>query len=99
MELDRVIHQPARLQIMASLTALHSETEVDFRSLGTLLKLTDGNLGSHLNKLEAAGYVKVTKTFVKKKPKTYLSATPRGRLAFEEHVAALRQILDTPPTS
>lgn len=97
MELDRVIHQPARLRIMASLTALNADSEVDFRSLGKLLNLTDGNLGAHLGKLEAAGYVKVQKLFVDRKPKTFLSVTAKGRVAFEEHVQVLREILD-PPT-
>ncbi len=81
---------------MASLMALHSETEVDFRSLAKLLELTDGNLGSHLNKLEQANYVLVRKTFIKKKPRTFLSVTTKGRAAFEDHVQSLKQILDQP---
>ncbi len=79
---------------MASLTTLNSGTEVDFRSLAKLHDLTDGNLGAHLAKLETAGYVSLNKVFEKRKPKTYIAATTRGRAAFEEHVAALRQILD-----
>ncbi|MGH7977132.1 MAG: transcriptional regulator, partial [Limisphaerales bacterium] len=69
-ELNFTIHQPARLQIMASLMALESGAQMDFSSLGKLLKLTDGNLGAHLQTLEEAGYVKIEKKFVERKPRT-----------------------------
>jgi DNA-binding MarR family transcriptional regulator len=58
-----------------------------------LLTLTDGNLGSHLQTLEEAGYVKIKKGFVNRKPRTSISLTRKGRYEFEEHVAALKQIL------
>jgi DNA-binding MarR family transcriptional regulator len=91
--LDNIIHQPVRLRIMASLVILAPEEQVDFTFLKTRLDLTDGNLGAHLSKLEEAGYVKLEKTFVDKKPKTYVRATGKGRDAFESHVAALQDIL------
>jgi DNA-binding PadR family transcriptional regulator len=47
----------------------------------------------HLRKLEEAGYIAVTKTFVERKPRTYVAATPQGRRVFQEHVAALEEIL------
>ncbi len=78
---------------MASLMALAVEEQVDFRHLRDLLKLTDGNLGAHLQKLEEAGYLRMEKTFVAKKPRTYISVTDKGRSAFQEHVAALEQII------
>lgn len=91
-ELDKIIHSPARLKIMAALMALETDDQVDFSTLGTMLKLTDGNLGAHLQTLEEAGYIKIEKTFVARKPRTFIHATARGRGRFEDHVEALRQI-------
>lgn len=91
--LNEVIHQPLRLRLMAALVALQPDGQVGFTSLRDLLNLTDGNLGTHLRKLEEAGYIKVTKTFVARKPQTYICATPLGRHAFAEHVTALEGIL------
>ena len=93
-ELNAIIHQPARLRIMASLMALTEDAEIEFTTLRDLLGLTDGNLGAHLRKLEDAGYVKVNKTFVGRKPRTFLSLTPQGRAAFLEHRKALEAILE-----
>jgi DNA-binding MarR family transcriptional regulator len=92
-ELDNTIHQPVRLQIMSALVSLRSGEEMEFVYLRKLLNLTDGNLGAHLAKLEEAGYVKVKKTFVVRKPRTFISATGKGRDAFEEHISALKQII------
>ncbi len=92
-ELNETIHQPVRLRIMASLVALDAGNEVDFTYLRDLLEVTDGNLGAHLRKLEEAGYIAVNKTFVERKPRTYVSATAEGRRVFQEHVAALEAIL------
>ncbi|MFC1765123.1 winged helix-turn-helix domain-containing protein [Planctomycetota bacterium] len=94
--IDNTIHQPVRLRIMASLMALDLDDQVDFTYLKKLLKLTDGNLGAHLGKLEQAGYVQLDKAFVDKKPKTFVSVTGKGRDAFKAHVAALEMILRTP---
>ena len=93
-ELDNTIHQPVRLQIMSSLVALAAGEEIEFVYLRNLLNLTDGNLGAHLAKLEEAGYVKVKKTFVARKPRTFVSVTGKGRDAFEEHIVALKHIID-----
>src|SRR5579883_1049016 len=93
--LNELIHQPLRLRLMAVLVALQPDAQIGFTALRDLLELTDGNLGAHLRKLEEAGYVAVTKTFVARKPQTFLSATPLGRQAFAEHVAALEVILQT----
>jgi len=92
-ELNETIHQPVRLRIMAALVTLEAGNEVDFTYLRELLDVTDGNLGAHLRKLEEAGYIAVNKTFVERKPRTYISATTAGRAVFEEHVAALESIL------
>ena len=92
-ELNETIHQPVRLRIMATLVTLEQNDEVDFIYLRDLLDVTDGNLGAHLRKLEEAGYITINKTFVERKPRTYVSATPKGRRVFQEHVAALESIL------
>ncbi|MGH7951967.1 MAG: winged helix-turn-helix domain-containing protein [Limisphaerales bacterium] len=91
--LNSTIHQPARLKIMASLMVLENGAQMDFSSLGKLLKLTDGNLGAHLQTLEDAHYIKIEKKFVERKPRTLISLTRKGRYEFEEHVAALKEIL------
>ncbi|HEY1350460.1 MAG TPA: transcriptional regulator [Ktedonobacteraceae bacterium] len=93
--LNEVIHQTVRLQVMAALVCLAPETQASFHYLKELLDLTDGNLGAHLHRLEESGYIVVTKTFVNKKPQTYIEATPTGKQAFHEHVAALEEILRT----
>lgn len=95
MALNEVIHQPVRLRIMAMLAQLVPEIQVTFSYLKDTLVLTDGNLGAHLHKLEEAGYVTITKTFVHNKPQTYVEATEAGRQAFEEHRVALREILES----
>jgi len=92
-ELDPIIHQPVRLQIMAALTALPDDAQLDFVALRKMLELTDGNLSVHLRKLEDAGYVRMEKTFVGRKPRTFIAATPEGRAAFDEHVRALKRII------
>ena len=92
-ELNEIIHQPVRLRIMAALVTLEIGNEVDFTYLRDLLDVTDGNLGAHLRKLEEAGYISVNKTFVERKPRTYVSASVEGRKVFREHVAALEAIL------
>lgn len=93
-ELDNIIHQLVRLQIMSSLVALDAGEQVDFVYLRKILNLTDGNLGAHLAKLEEAGYVKIEKTFIARKPRTFISVTGKGRDAFNEHLATLRQIIE-----
>ena len=91
--LNEVIHQPVRLRIMSALACLSLEAQASFTYLKDLLDLTDGNLGAHLRKLEESGYISITKTFVNNKPQTFVEATPAGRQAFSEHVAALEAIL------
>ncbi len=92
-QLNETIHQPVRLRAMAALVSLNHQEQMDFTSLARLLDATDGNLGAHLLKLEEVGYVKVEKTFVKRKPRTFLSATHKGRAAFEDHVGALKEVI------
>ena len=96
-ELNQTIHQPVRLRIMAALTGLDAGTRVNFTALRDFLKVTDGNLGAHLRKLERAGYITVEKAFVIRKPRTYVAVTSPGQQAFAEHVAALAAILQSRP--
>ena len=91
--LNEIIHQPVRMRIMAALMALQESGQIEFTHLRDVLSLTDGNLGAHLRKLEDAGYVALEKTFVARKPRTFVATSKKGRQAFEEHVEALEQIL------
>ena len=95
-QLNSIIHQPVRLRIMASMVTLELDEQVDFSTLKKLLDVTDGNLGAHISKLEQAGYIALEKTFVDKKPRTFVKATGRGRDAFIDHVQALQDILTRP---
>ena len=88
--LDPAIHQPARLGL---LTATCETKRIDFVSLRDLLGLSDGNLSRHLMTLEKAGYVKTTKSFEGRKPRTWITATPAGRKALANEIAALRDIV------
>lgn len=92
--LDRLIHEPARLNIVAHLYVVES---ADFLFLMHQTKLTRGNLSSHLSKLEAAGYVAVEKKFVDKIPRTLLSLTEKGRRAFQVYCQNMKQVLDKLP--
>jgi len=85
--LDRVIHEPARLMIM---TVLYAVSEADFIYLQNECGLTQGNLSSHLTKLEEANYVDVEKKFKGKYPLTVCSLTSKGRKAFEEYARIMR---------
>lgn len=89
-ELDRVIHEPGRLAIVALLSALE---RADFLYLQTETGMNKGTLSSHLSKLEEAGYVEITKTFRGKVPQTLLRLTPKGRKAFDQYRRTIRQFL------
>ena len=92
-ELNPLIHQSTRLRIMAALVSLDNGEKADFTFLRDLLGLTDGNLSIHIQRLEEAGYVAVEKTFVGRRPKTWIRATAEGRDAFAAHVDALEEII------
>ncbi len=93
-EINKIIHQPARLRIMATLSAIEVDAELDFTYLRNKLELTDGNLGAHLEKLQTSRYIRIRKTFVGKKPRTYISMTRTGRRQFEDHIDALKAIIE-----
>lgn len=90
-DIDRVIHEPARLIIMSYLFVLE---KVDFLFLKQHTKLSWGNLSSHVTKLETAGYVEVIKKFVDRKPFTLLQLTKTGRLAFEAYQRQMRPMFE-----
>ncbi len=81
-ELDRVIHEPGRLMIVALLAGVK---ECDFQFLLTETNLNKGNLSSHLTRLEAAGYVEIEKTYRGKVPLTLLRLTRAGHKAFGDY--------------
>jgi DNA-binding MarR family transcriptional regulator len=90
-EVDKLIHAPIRLGIM---TILNSVDKVNFIYLREKLDVTDGNLSSHMEKLEKAGYVNVKKSFVDKKPNTVYSITEKGKKAFRSYLEHLEKILE-----
>jgi DNA-binding transcriptional ArsR family regulator len=89
-ELDRVIHEPARLQIVALLSGAK---EADFLFLQRETGLTKGNLSSHLMRLEEVGYVEIEKTFRGKIPLTLARLTAEGRAAFREYRRSMNGLL------
>ncbi len=89
--LDRLIHEPARLMIVALLSSVES---ADFLFLLKESNLTKGNLSVQLSRLEEAGYVQIEKTFRGKIPHTEYRLTEKGRSAFDQYRKSLGSILD-----
>ena len=87
--IDRLIHEPVRLLIMANLYVVET---ADFLYLMNQLNLTFGNLSSHMSKLEEAGYINVEKEFQDKKPVTRLSLTDSGREAFSDYRERMKHL-------
>ena len=90
-DIDRIIHSPARLTILAYLAAVDS---VDFIFLMNQVGLTRGNLSSHLNTLEEAGYISIQKEFVDKVPRTLIRLNKDGRQAIQAYREQMRTIID-----
>jgi hypothetical protein len=88
---DKVIHEPARLNIMAYLYVIES---ADFLFMMRQTGLTFGNLSAHMSKLEAVGYIKVVKEFVGRKPHTMLVLTEKGKQAFDEYRKQMKQFFN-----
>ncbi len=93
-EIDRVIHEPARLAIMALLYVIES---ADFTFLMNQTGLSWGNLSTHMSKLEEAGYIEVEKSFKGRRPNTNLRLTTTGRSAFREYRQKMTQMLNDLP--
>lgn len=82
MELDKVIHEPARLRIMMILSGIE---QADFNFLLTTLNMTRGNLSRHMEKLESAGYLEIKKSFNGKMPNTSYQITKEGTAALNQY--------------
>ena len=93
-DVNRLLHEPARLIIA---TILYTVESADFRFLLRETQLTKGNLGSHLGKLEEAGYVSIEKTYRGKVPQTICRLTPEGRAAYREYRERLKQAVASLP--
>ena len=91
-DLDRVIHSPARMMILAYLAAVDS---ADFIFLMNQVNLTRGNLSSHLSTLEEAGYVEIQKEFVEKLPRTLIRLTDSGREAIQIYREQMRTVIES----
>lgn len=92
--IDRLIHEPARLMIIVYLYLVES---ADFTFLMRQTGLTWGNLSSHMSKLEEAGYIEVEKEFKAKRPNTMLKLTGQGRAAFRDYRHSMRQVFEDLP--
>ena len=90
--IDDVIHGRLRLGIMAYLSTV---SPASFLELKAKVNATDGNLSTHLVKLEEAGYVKLEKKFVDKKPRTNVHLTARGRKAWIDYLAKLQALISS----
>lgn len=89
--IDKTLESKVRLGIMAVLMVNDS---MDFKSLRSLLNLTDGNLVTHTRTLENAGYITSSKQFIGRMPNTTYRATDQGREAFRRHLQALESFID-----
>ena len=89
--LDRVIHEKARLGLLTSLAA--NAKGLSFTDLKSLCGLTDGNLSRHLQVLQEAGLVEISKSFVANRPHTACRLTPAGRKRFLDYLAGLERVV------
>ncbi len=87
---DPLLHQNIRSKLISLLIA---NEELPFKALKEYLEVTDGNLSSHLNKLEKAGYVKIEKSFEAKRPKTVVHITKEGTDAFKKYIESLKKFI------
>jgi len=90
-DIDKLIHEPARLIILATLYVVKS---ADFLWVERQTGLTRGNLSSHMSRLEDAGYLEITKEFVDKIPRTLLRITDEGRAALLSYTNNMKQVLN-----
>jgi len=88
--IDELLHHPTRLAIT---TALSQVETGDFTWLKEITKTTDGNLATHLRKLEEGGYLVVKKTFVGRKPASFYKLTIKGKTALMNYLKALSAIV------
>jgi DNA-binding MarR family transcriptional regulator len=89
-DFDRLIHEKMRLGIVSALAVNDSLT---FNELKAILKTTDGNVSVHSRRLEEAGYLTCTKSFVGRVPKTEYALTPAGRRALEKYLGHMEALI------
>ena len=88
--LDPVIHERVRLGIIGALAV---NDALSFNDLKKLLETSDGNLSVHARKLEDAGYVRCTKSFVGRQPRTEFTLTSTGRRALEIYLEQMEAVI------
>ncbi|HEX9745324.1 MAG TPA: transcriptional regulator [bacterium] len=88
--INKLIHEPARMSIMAVLSAVD---QADFKYLMTSTNLTKGNLSLHLSKLEDASYIEIIKSFIGKTPNTNVRLTRLGRTEFNNYIRQMRKLM------
>lgn len=88
---DPLLHQTVRSKLVSLLIA---NDELPFKALKESLGVTDGNLSSHLSKLENEEYIIVEKTFEGKRPKTVVKISPKGKKAFDTYIDALKKFIE-----
>ena len=91
LDIDPLVHAPVRLAVLSLLAGVK---DADFVFLRESIGTTDGNLSTHIAKLEQAGYVRVKKTFAGKKPRTTCAITRKGRAAFVAYLERLERIVE-----
>ncbi|HEY1732006.1 MAG TPA: transcriptional regulator [Terriglobales bacterium] len=96
LSLDPVIHERVRLGIISALAVNDALT---FNDLKSLLEITDGNLSVHARKLEDAGYLRCTKSFVGRQPRTEFKLTPAGRRALENYLEQMESVIRSTRTA
>lgn len=89
---DPLLHQNIRSKLVSLLI---SNSQLPFKALKEALGVTDGNLSSHLSKLEEAEYIEIEKVFEGKRPKTIVKITEVGRRAFQEYIDELKNFIET----
>ncbi|GAA1053858.1 transcriptional regulator [Dietzia natronolimnaea] len=87
--LDEVIHAPVRFSIVAALAGVD---DAEFATIRDAVEVSDSTLSKQVAVLEKAGYVKVRKGYVGKRPRTWLALSREGRRAYGSHLEALRAI-------
>ena len=90
--LNKAFDHRVRLGIMSTLLV---QQKIEFNALKKLLDVSDGNLASHIKKLEEEAFIRVEKSFKGKKPNTTYFITTKGKKAFQDHINALEKIINT----
>ncbi len=93
-DINKLIHEPSRLLVVSFLYVLES---ADFLFIMNQTGMTQGNLSSHMSKLEELGYIEVKKDFVNKRPHTMLSLSKKGRTEFEKYKTTMKQFFTNLP--